>query len=432
VCEQVSATLDQAITELDIPVDGAALAHCIGLLDRLTAKITTAVGDFDAAEAWRDTGATSMTAWLRHHTGRSSRQAASLTRTGRRLHHLPITRQAYRDGTLSTGQVQAIVVNLNDKTAPLFADTEATLIPTLAAMDVTDLSAVMQQWAQAAKDSLDEPEPHQPERSLHLSKTLGGRRELSASLDPEAGALAETALRLASTTDTEAEPERTPARRRADAFVDILRFFLDHQQHHRGGRHRPHLNVFLDEDDLPCQANRPAGHSGPLPDLAPFMAPNHRHHTHGSSHSRSGWLADGTTLDTVTLDRLACDCALHHILHHARSSILDYGMSARTAPPNLFAALIARDKHCRFPGCDRPPEWCQAHHVPSYEHGGPTSITTMVLECTRHHHLVHSPGWHNKLLPDGTYTITNPQGHTYTTHPPGRPPDLFHHPPPPP
>ncbi|MGH9211397.1 MAG: HNH endonuclease signature motif containing protein [Acidimicrobiales bacterium] len=105
-------------------------------------------------------------------------------------------------------------------------------------------------------------------------------------------------------------------------------------------------------------------------------------------------------------------------------------MSTRTAPANLYAALVARDQHCRFPGCDRPAEWCEGHHVPSYLDGGPTSLTTMVLDCSRHHHLVHQPGWTDKLLPDGTYIVTNPQGQTFTTYPPGRPPDLFEPPPP--
>jgi len=398
VFEQVSGALDQAIEKLDIPVDGGALTRCFELLDRFQAKVTTAVGEFDRSEGWKESGATSMTAWLRHHARRSHRDAANCARTARRLAELPVTAGAYRDGSLSGGQVQAIVANLNDKIASLFAAAEDELIPLLAGMEVRDVSAAMQTWAQAAKDSLDEPEPKEPGRSLHLSRTLDGRRELSGSLDPEAGALAEVALRLAQTPDSEAEPERTPARRRADALVDILRFFVDHQTDHRGGRHRPHLNVFVDYDDLVRTTDRPG---------------------------RSGWLADGTVLDAATIRRLACDAGIHRIVRQGRSTILDYGMTTRTVPANLWSALVARDQHCRHPGCDRPPEFCDGHHVPAWEHGGPTSIETTILECTRHHHLIHQPGWHNKLLPDGTYIVTNPTGQTFTTHPPGQQPDLF-------
>ena len=62
--------------------------------------------------------------------------------------------------------------------------------------------------------------------------------------------------------------------------------------------------------------------------------------------------------------------------------------------------------------------WCEGHHVRPWEHGGPTQLPHLVLVCTRHHHLLHTPAWHAKLLPDATLEITNPQGHTRTTTPP--------------
>jgi hypothetical protein len=48
-----------------------------------------------------------------------------------------------------------------------------------------------------------------------------------------------------------------------------------------------------------------------------------------------------------------------------------------------------RDSHCRFPGCDRPPSWCDAHHVRHWADGGPTSLDNLLLLCRRHHRLVH-------------------------------------------
>ena len=89
-------------------------------------------------------------------------------------------------------------------------------------------------------------------------------------------------------------------------------------------------------------------------------------------------------------------------------------------PRPLFHALVLRDRHCRYPGCDRPPTWCQAHHVHHWRHGGPTSLDNTVLLCDRHHHLIHQPGWHTTMHPDATYTITTPTGTTHTSHPPGR------------
>ena len=85
---------------------------------------------------------------------------------------------------------------------------------------------------------------------------------------------------------------------------------------------------------------------------------------------------------------------------------------------------MIRDRHCRFPGCDRPAHWCEGHHVWFWDHGGPTRIDNLVLLCTRHHHHLHRPGWHAKLLPDATLEITDPRGRVRTTSPPDRAPPL--------
>jgi hypothetical protein len=395
---QVSDTfkaLSNAIDELDLPVDGAVLTEAFALADRLNAKLLAAVGDHDAGEVWRNDGATSMTAWLRHHTARSGRDAARCARTARRLHVLPVTARAYRDGVLSGGQVQAIVANLSDPTVGLFGQHEDTLIPELAGLSVQDTAVAMQEWAQRAQALLgDPPEPALPVRSLHLSRILDGRRELSGSFDPEGGAVIAAALRLAQTPDMAGEPARSPAHRRADALVDICRRFLDHQQTRRGGRHRPHLSVITT-----------------LPDL---------------ERGGGGRLVDGTRLDAATMGRLLCDAGVHRVITDGRSAILDYGTTTRTVPAPLFNALVIRDGHCRFAGCDRPPAWTEAHHVRWITRGGATSLDNLVLLCSRHHHLLHSPGWEAKLLPDNTVEVTDPTGRVHTSHPPGhRPPLAF-------
>ena len=388
--QQVSAILRplaDAIDGLDLPVDNDLLAQAFGLADRLHAKLVDAVGEHDGAEMWRNDGATSMTAWLRHRASHTSRDAALCTKTARRLRQLPVTAAAYRDGALSGGQVQAIVANLTDRTTGLFAQHETELVPRFGDLSVTETATRMQAWARYAEAILDDPpDKGEPERSLHLSRILDGRRELRGSFDPEAGSLIETAIRLATTKDLDGEPKRSPARRRADALADVCRWFLDHQQHRRGGRHRPHVNVVTTLDDLEGRGQ--------------------------------GRLIDGTILDGTTVQRLFCDAGLHRVFVAGRSSILDYGTTTRTVPANLYNALVIRDQHCRFPGCDRPPEWCEAHHVHWVTRGGPTSLENLVLECSRHHHLLHTPGWDAKLLPDATLIITTPHAHTLQSRPP--------------
>jgi Domain of unknown function (DUF222) len=297
---QVSSTLEvlgHAIDGLDLAVDSVVLVEAFALADRLNAKLLAAAGEYDAAELWHNDGATSMTAWLRHQTRHSGRDAARCTRTARRLRQLPVTAAAYRDGGLSGGQIQAIVANLKDRTVGLFAHHEAELVPELAGLSAGETAVAMQDWARRADAVLGgDPEPALPVRSLHLSCILDGRRELSGSFDPEGGAVIATALRLAQTHDVEGEPARSPAQRRGDALVDVCRRFLDHQQDRRGGRHRPHLNVITTLDDL---QNR--GH---------------------------GRLVDGTILDATTIQRLVCDAGVHRVVTNGRSSILE-----TTAPP---------------------------------------------------------------------------------------------------
>ena len=94
-------------------------------------------------------------------------------------------------------------------------------------------------------------------------------------------------------------------------------------------------------------------------------------------------------------------------------------MATRVLTAAMWVGLVARDEHCRFPGCDRPATWCDGHHIHWFSRGGPTRIDNLVLLCRRHHKRLHQPGWHAKLLPDATFEVTNPDGHVRTSHPPG-------------
>ncbi len=119
---------------------------------------------------------------------------------------------------------------------------------------------------------------------------------------------------------------------------------------------------------------------------------------------------DGPALSAAVLQRLTCDSALHRLVLSGRSAVLDYGTSTRTIPANLWNALVLRDEHCRFPGCDRQSSWCEGHHVVHIADDGPTCLENLVLVCSRHHHRLHQPGWHAKLRPDATLEVTDPHG----------------------
>jgi Domain of unknown function (DUF222) len=236
--------LGEAIEGLDIALDGDALAALLALRDRLDARISSAVAAHDRAGLWELDGATSMTAWLVDRAAMPRPCAAATTSRARKLAHLPITAGAWRDGVLSTGQVEAIASNLDAETLDLFAEHEAALVPALVDLPVRDVATAMRAWSDCATAHRD-PKP-EPPHHLHLSRTLAGRWRLDANLGAETGELLATALRIAQAPDTDDEPARSAATRRADALGDVRRFFLDHQRTRRAGRHRPHINLVLD------------------------------------------------------------------------------------------------------------------------------------------------------------------------------------------
>ncbi len=244
----------------------------------------------------------------------------------------------------------------------------------------------MRVWKAHAEAELDLPGDAEHPQHLQLSTGLDGRWVLEGELGTEVGQALSTALRLAETPNGDEEKPRKASERRAEALGEVCRFFLDHQNAHPGGRHRPHLNVICDAGDL--AAGRP------------------------------GRFADGTSVDAATLARLACDAAVHRVVMDGVSTILDYGTATRTIPSSLWNALVVRDEGCRFPGCDRPSAWCDGHHVRWVENGGPTRLANLVLACRRHHTLLHTPGWGAHLDDDGTFTVTDPRGRVRTTAPP--------------
>ena len=116
---------------------------------------------------------------------------------------------------------------------------------------------------------------------------------------------------------------------------------------------------------------------------------------------------------------MACDADLIPVVLGGASEPLDVGRAKRLFTGGLRTAIIHRDRHCTFPGCDRPPDWCDAHHVKPWWAGGETTLTNAALLCARHHTIVH-----RDLL---TATVT-PTGVTWDTTPglmpcqPGRQP----------
>ena len=376
------SSLLTTVDEMEVGTDAHSLRDALAAADRLQAKTVLAIAAFAGSGEWEIEGFNSVVAWLREQ-GMTAGSAAWLAKAAKRMAQFPATAEAWLSGELSGGHVRAILANVCDATAEMFASHERALVPYLAKCDVQSCAYAMKDWQRKALDRLDTKPKEERPNSFFCSRTLGGRGELRGSLEPENTSIVDAALRL-SQTRPEGD-ERSPAERRADALVDICRHFLDHQRDKVGGRHRPHVSVVVRED----------------PD------------------AKGGWLAkleDGTPISHASLRRLLCDCTLHRVVTDNAGTILDYGRSVRTAPPNLFNALVVRDEGCRF--CDRPSVWCEAHHVEHWEDGGVTSITNLVLACSRCHHRIHREEWRLRLEPDGVLHVDTPDGRSWTSYPP--------------
>jgi hypothetical protein len=211
-------------------------------------------------------------------------------------------------------------------------------------------------------------------------------------LDPETGETLLTAL--GSVLDAEArsrkdEDSRSPAQRRADALGEICRQWLDRGDRPQVAGERPHVTV-----TVPLNALR-----GEAP---------------GAELDHAG------VVTARVAQQLACDASVQRVVLSPRSEPLDVGRRTSVVPPALRRAVVVRDRHCRFPGCDRPATWCDAHHVVHWARGGPTSLGNLLLLCRRHHRLVHERGFRLTMI-DGRPAFSRPDGSGLEDRgPPGR------------
>ncbi len=116
------------------------------------------------------------------------------------------------------------------------------------------------------------------------------------------------------------------------------------------------------------------------------------------------------TLTAGAARRLACDCSIIPAVLGTESDILDLGTPNRLATPAMRRHLGLRDGGCLFPGCDRPPAGCEAHHRQHWIDGGPTTEKNLDSFCLFHHHLVHEGGWTYKIIDADTLLFSPPDG----------------------
>ncbi|WP_244945749.1 HNH endonuclease signature motif containing protein [Gordonia zhaorongruii] len=87
------------------------------------------------------------------------------------------------------------------------------------------------------------------------------------------------------------------------------------------------------------------------------------------------------------------------------TSILYLGRGRRLASLQQRLAIFGRDRGCTAPNCTVPFVRTEAHHLPDWQHGGPTDIDHLGGACGGHNRRVSTErgGWETIIIPTGPY-----------------------------
>ncbi|MCO8127537.1 HNH endonuclease [Acidimicrobiia bacterium EGI L10123] len=439
--------------------------------------------------AWIAAGASSAKAWLLAYTGVSDREAHRLERIAGLCHAHPALADAVLSGDLSLRRTEKLAALVTKERAPFLAD----LLPALLRLnrrttDDTAFDEALRFWAARVDEHL-EPRRDHPHK-LVASQRLFGGGEIHADLTPSAFLNVMSAVD-AWTQDPDpagAPHQRTLAERRADALDDLAHFSLtghddtctdpddtctdpddidpEDEEVWAGdtfdGVHPTDdldeaLDPTHDDADVADEPDEPVEPVDPMVLLRRRLrrAEQHRRrrvrrrvrarsgvvtNVHIDLRTLSG-LRDHDDLDDLILrgegwavtkqaaERLLCDSALVATLFAGHNQVLDVNDAAEQFSRRQRRALAARDGHCVFPSCQRPPRFCDAHHLQPKDEHGPTRTDNGALLCRFHHRLVHEHGWTLTIDDTGHWTATDRHGTTWTGRPahidprPGTPPD---------
>ena len=316
------------------------------------------------------------TTWLTEQNTHSAQSAREQVHLATGLQRWPAVAGALANGGLSVEQATAIVRGLDrlpDDLDPARCHDVATQLveyagsfgpSALARLVNRAVEVVAPEVAEEADRRAVERIDAELRRQRHLSWRRGpdGEVLLKAKLDQVTGEHLIAILRAIATQQRKTsllagiDVSRTQAN--ADALGTVFAHYASCGQAPRHGADRPRLLVTVDFDTLARRLG-------------------------------TATLANtGAKLTAAQARRLACDAHILPVVLDGRSVPLDVGRARRLFTGHLGALLIARDRGCAFPGCDRPPADCEAHHRRPWWASGRTSLHNGVLLCTYHHHIV--------------------------------------------
>ncbi len=329
-------------------------------IDRLELRFSEAAFAFAESRYWDHDGSNTAIDWLRVNCRMTSVTAGDRVAVGERLSELPESVKAMQAGEIGFAHVTVMARTANAIRGPF---DEAALLPIARECSPGKFHYKSMHYRHAvnAADYAAQQEELVENRRLKLSTAQDGCLLISGILDPVGGAVVLTALRPL-TRPSGAHDDRKPEQRNADALVEFAS---------RGGRQTVQMQVTASVETLLAAVGAPGAENE-------FTLP----------------------ISAKTVERWACDCSITRVLMQD-SVVIDVGRAERTISGPRRRALIARDRHCQWPGCERPGSWCDGHHMVHWIDGGGGEIDNQVLLCLRHHHKVHEGNWQLVKTDDG-------------------------------
>src|ERR1700681_2661731 len=308
--------------------------------------------EFAASDAWDEDGSVSANDWLRFNCHMNAGAAANAIAVGEMLERLPESHQAVVDCEIGFAHLATMA-----RTAEALGDRfdEKALVEKAKENSPGKFFYICHHARHAAdpKQYAAEQAEQVEQRRLKLSTWMDGSLVISGQLDPVGGAAFLTAIRPLAR-KSGAHDDRDLEQRQADALVELA----------SGGGSQAQIQVTSSIETLVGLAGSPAAEME-------FSLP----------------------VSSKTVERLACDSSIARVLLNSESLVIDVGRSKRVVSEPGRRALAARDGHCRWSECDRPPSRSAAHHLIHWIHGGSSDLDNLILLCHRHHRMVHEGGW---------------------------------------
>jgi hypothetical protein len=352
------------------------IRHAQDLLELEFSQTTAA---FSKTEEYEEQGSVSPIDWIRHHCRMSSGAVWSSLAVGEHLDDLPRSVEAVESAEIGYAHLALMARTAEalqgSSTAAPFEESE--LLEKAREYSVGRLWYFCHHLRHAT-----DPEGFAAEQNrateactLKMSTSEDGSLMLEGWLDSVSGGIVRSALEPLAQPHGDHD-ERGRDHRNANALVEVC----SHVQDAGTLPQRPHLQVTASLETLQRLAGSPAG------DME-YSLP----------------------VSAETVQRLACDGTITRVVLGPESVVIDVGRARRVVAGAARRALNARDGHCKWPHCDRPASWSDAHHVIHWIKGGETDLSNMVLLCHRHHWMAHEGGWQLVRTAEGEILAVPPR-----------------------